>query len=94
MRKTLFERLGGMDEGFRLYYEDVDLCYRCRKAGYEVMVLPSVSLVHAHARQSAREPLGPLWRWHLRSAIRYFVKHRYVGRPRIAVADEVPDQGE
>jgi len=92
MSRALFHELGGMDERFRLYYEDVDLCYRCRTAGFRVMVLPSVTLVHQHARQSASQPLGQLWRWHLRSAVRYFVKHRYVVRPRIVLGSAMASQ--
>lgn len=42
----LFSRLGGFDEGFFLYYEDVDLCFRVREAGRKVFLSPEVSVLH------------------------------------------------
>lgn len=76
LRRADFERLGGMDESFRLYYEDVDLCHRFRGAGLATYVIPEVRLVHDHIRASAASPLSAAWRWHVASAARYFWKTR------------------
>ena len=76
VRRADFERLGGMDERFRLYYEDVDLCWRARRAGLATYVDPGMVFVHAHRRESAKKPFGQTWRWHGRSAARYFWKTR------------------
>ncbi len=75
LRRNEFTKIGGMDEGFRLYYEDVDLCYRYRQALLETWVYPSVSFVHKHMRTSAKVPFGRHWRWHVASACRFFHKH-------------------
>jgi GT2 family glycosyltransferase/2-polyprenyl-3-methyl-5-hydroxy-6-metoxy-1,4-benzoquinol methylase len=90
MRRADFERLGGMDEGFRLYYEDVDLCYRFRRAGLRTYVFPQVKFVHTHARTSASQPFGQSWRWHVKSAVSYFWKSGYCFSPR--VTDDRPRQ--
>ncbi len=44
--KELFDRLGGFDEGFLNGYEDVDLCFRVREAGYRVVYTPKSVLYH------------------------------------------------
>jgi len=81
VRFDRFLALGGMDERFRLYYEDVDLCYRFRQRGWSTFYFPSVTVVHQHARSSAATPLGQAWRWHLRSACRFFWNHGYIFQP-------------
>lgn len=72
-RAADFARLGGFDEGFFLYYEDVDICARAWKAGMKVMVCPEIHVVHDARRDSYRS-LRHL-RWHLTSIGRYFWKH-------------------
>lgn len=55
VRRAAFERVGGMDESYFMYFEDVDLCHRLHDAGYRVVYYPQVELVH-HISQSS----GPL----------------------------------
>ncbi|MEX0385342.1 glycosyltransferase [Spiribacter pallidus] len=71
--RAVFARLGGFDEGFHLYYEDVDLCARLWKRGYRVEVVPGATAVH-HAQRASRRDLRYMG-WHLRSIARYFYKH-------------------
>lgn len=65
-----FGEVGGFDERYHLYYEDVDLCARLHREGYAVRLLPAVQAVHAARRDSHRK-LAYL-RWHLASMLRYF----------------------
>jgi N-acetylglucosaminyl-diphospho-decaprenol L-rhamnosyltransferase len=69
-RQEVYAELNGFDERYFLYYEDVDLCRRLRKRGYEVRLLPTVSAVH-DARRDSRRSLRHL-RWHAQSMLRYF----------------------
>jgi len=72
-RSEDFEKLGGFDDGFFLYYEDVDICARCWKAGMKVLACPSVSIIH-DARRASRHNLRYMC-WHLASMVRYFYKY-------------------
>lgn len=44
--KDLFLKLGGFDEKFFMYYEDVDLCRRIRNLGFKVYFYPNASIEH------------------------------------------------
>lgn len=45
-RKSVLEKTGLFDESFFMYGEDIDLCYRIRKAGYKIMYVPEVKILH------------------------------------------------
>ncbi len=71
----VFLEIGGFDESYHLYYEDVDICSRLWLAGYSVWVDPAQSIVHAAQRYSRRH-----WRyarWHLASIARFFASDVY-----------------
>ena len=68
-----FRRVAGFDEGFFLYYEDVDICARLWKAGGKVLVCPKARAIHDAQRASRRD--FRYMRWHLSSMARYFAKH-------------------
>lgn len=76
-RSELFSRIGGFDEDYFLYYEDVDLCWRFRHEGFRVLLVPSVRAVHDARRESHRQ-IRYLF-WHVESMLRFFWK-RYSGR--------------
>ena len=71
-RSTAFAKVGGFDEGYFLYYEDVDICARFRELGLRVAVCPSVHVVHAARRSSHRDLRYSLR--HARSAARFFLR--------------------
>lgn len=68
-----FKAIGGFDEKFFLYYEDVDICTRLWKAGRPVMVCPQVQVVHDAQRASRKN--WQSMKWHAASMARYFWKH-------------------
>jgi len=72
LRSEAFSQVGGFDEGYYLYYEDVDLCWRMRLAGWNVLQDPSVAVIH-DARRSSRRDLR-FARWHAASMLRYLLK--------------------
>ena len=68
-RAEAFEAVGGYDEGFFLYYDDVDICSRVWLAGYRVRVVSGVEVVHDARRQSRRNPRYAIW--HMQSMMRF-----------------------
>ena len=46
IRRESFDAIGGMDEGYFLHFEDLDLCRRVRDAGRNVMFAPDISIFH------------------------------------------------
>jgi len=79
LKKDFFEKLGGFDERYFLYFDDVDLARRVWQEGKKVIYLPSAQIVHAHQRLSNMRSALPslfskiLW-IHIQSAIKYFWK--------------------
>ncbi|MBI3823572.1 MAG: glycosyltransferase family 2 protein [Planctomycetes bacterium] len=48
VRGDCLRELGGLDEKFFLYYEDVDLCRRAQQRGWSVWYEPNLTVVHHH----------------------------------------------
>jgi GT2 family glycosyltransferase len=61
--------LGGFDQRYFMYYEDVDLCARAWRAGMKVLACPDVRLVHI-ARRASHHNFKHM-RWHLFSMVRF-----------------------
>jgi N-acetylglucosaminyl-diphospho-decaprenol L-rhamnosyltransferase len=67
-----FREVGGFDENYFMYLEDVDICRRLVAAGKKVLWVPSCSVVHDAQRASRNN-----WqhrRWHVRSLVRFFFR--------------------
>lgn len=69
--RIAWQAVDGFDERFFMYFEDVDLCRRLRRAGWSVLYQSATEVIHDAQRASHRDPVH--LRWHLRSAVRYFV---------------------
>lgn len=46
VRREVFERIGGLDETFFLYFEETEFCHRAKRAGFEVWYVPASRVVH------------------------------------------------
>jgi GT2 family glycosyltransferase len=76
-RTTMLKELGGFDEDFFLYGEDIDLSYRINKAGWKTHYLASAPIIHFKGESSGRAPLDSMT--HFYRAMRIFVKKHYSG---------------
>lgn len=74
-RRRALDDVGGMDDRFFLYFEDVDLCYRMHRRGWKVLYYPGATMIHHHVRHSAKGWSRPAAWFHLRSLIRFHQKH-------------------
>jgi N-acetylglucosaminyl-diphospho-decaprenol L-rhamnosyltransferase len=75
VRRETFDALGGFDEGFRLYGEDIDFAYRAHQAGWERWLVPAATVVHQyHAVIDQRFLTRRTW-WHLRGMVRFVRRH-------------------
>jgi N-acetylglucosaminyl-diphospho-decaprenol L-rhamnosyltransferase len=77
IRRTAFEAVGGFDEGFFLYGEELDLTTRLRRAGWGVLYTPELEIVHEGAVSTGRSRRTHLM--HSASIYRYYRKHRANG---------------
>ena len=68
-RREAYAGVGGFDERYFLYYEDVDICRKLQRQGFKVVYDPEVAIVH-DARRASRKNLR-LMRIHAASALRY-----------------------
>jgi GT2 family glycosyltransferase len=75
LRRVMLDELGGFDEGFRLYGEDIDLAYRAARTGWERWYVPAARVVHEHAAVSDRRFLTRHTLWHWRGILRFVRKH-------------------
>jgi hypothetical protein len=73
VRRAALPKVGPLDEGYFLHCEDLDWCLRFRQAGYEVLFVPEVSVVHDKGASSRARPVRVLWHMH-RGMVRYYRK--------------------
>lgn len=89
VRREVFESIGLLDEGYFMYFEEVDFCLRARRAGFEVWYVPSSRVVHlvgsASQLSDARKHRKRRPAYWFDSRRRYFLKN--LGVARTAAAD-------
>lgn len=78
-RREMIEEIGGLDDGYFMYFEDVDWAFRAHRAGWEVRYTPEPVVIHEVGRSSDRRPKRMIVMHH-QSAYRYFRRHSRVGQ--------------
>lgn len=58
VRKAVYDQIGGLDERFFLYFEDVDWCARIRKAGWRVVYNPTIQVTHLGGQSQPRRAVA------------------------------------
>jgi len=78
LRREALDEVGVLDEGYFMYVEDVDLCTRLRRKGWQVLFSPELEVVH-QIGVSTRGQRGRMAFAHSDSIYRYFSKFRAAG---------------
>jgi N-acetylglucosaminyl-diphospho-decaprenol L-rhamnosyltransferase len=77
LRRAALDAVGGWDERYFMYVEDLDLCWRLRRAGFEIAYEPTGRIMHVQGASTSRVPYRMLIQHH-RSAWR-FARRRLTG---------------
>ena len=80
LRREALDQVGLLDEGYFMYTEEVDLCYRLARAGWELWWVPQAEVVH-HQAQSSRQAAERMYLQLYRSKVLFY---RKFGGPRRA----------
>jgi GT2 family glycosyltransferase len=75
VRKSVIDQVGMMDERFFIYYEEVDLCYRIKQAGWRIVHIPEAVITHLGGSSSAQIPVNKRI-IAMTSMLKFFRKHR------------------
>ncbi|MEZ4593074.1 MAG: glycosyltransferase family 2 protein [Chloroflexota bacterium] len=74
LRKSVLETVGLLDEGYFMYSEEVDLCYRLQKSGWKLFWVPQSQVVH-YWGQSSQQVRTEMFLQLYRGKLRFFRKH-------------------
>jgi GT2 family glycosyltransferase len=78
IRREAWQQAGPLDEGFFMYFEELDWCRRCRAAGWEIHYLPAAEVIHYEGKSSEQVATARTIRFQ-RSKIRYYDKYYGAG---------------
>lgn len=78
VKKSIIDKIGGFDENFFMYYEEIDLCYRIKHNGWRIVFLPQACITHLGGRSSQQIPVAKRIMM-LRSLLKYFRKNHGIG---------------
>jgi N-acetylglucosaminyl-diphospho-decaprenol L-rhamnosyltransferase len=74
VRREAFEQVGGLDEGFFMYSEELDWCHRIKDAGWEIVYLPTATVIHYEGK-SSEQVVAARHIYFQNSKVRYFRKY-------------------
>jgi hypothetical protein len=75
IRRSAFREVGGLDEDFFMYGEDLDWCYRFQHAGWKIFYVHTTSIIHYKGESTRRSSLNEVRTFY--EAMRLFVKKHY-----------------
>ncbi len=73
--RRVFTEVGGFDEAYFMYGEDIDLCYKIKMAGYKVYYTPQTTAIHFKGESTRRSGINQTYEFY--RAMNVFVEKRY-----------------
>lgn len=77
IRRSVVERCGSFDPDFFLYFEETELCYRIRKAGYSIFLLPAVKILHHEGGTTTGTTFNAFSFYHFERSRKLFYQKAY-----------------
>ncbi|HZO89921.1 MAG TPA: glycosyltransferase family 2 protein [Chthonomonadaceae bacterium] len=74
LRRAVMEQVGLLDEDFPIFFNEVDWCLRCKRAGWKIYFTPDVEIVHYGGASTAQVGAAMAWESR-RSLLRFYAKH-------------------
>lgn len=74
VRRETMEQVGGLDETFFMYGEDIDWCYRIKQAGWGIYYYPRTTIIHYKGGSARRRPTRIIYEFH-RAMVVFHHKH-------------------
>ena len=75
LRRETLEEVGSFDENFSMFFNDVDLCYRIKQAGWKIYFHPDAQVIHHKGASTRKAKRKMIWLSHL-GFHKFFSKHR------------------
>jgi len=75
IKREVIKEIGLLDEGFRMYWEDADWCYRAKKKGWKIYYVPEAQIIHYEGKSSKDQNAKLIIQFH-KSVYRYYRKHQ------------------
>ena len=89
VRRSAFPSKGLFDTRYKLYFEDVDLCYFAKKEGWRVLYCPQSKMIHDHQRTSAKTFFSSATINHFVSWIKFYLKRKRYLKANVALINHM-----
>jgi len=77
LRRSVYEAIGGLDESFFMYGEDLDWCYRVQQSGWKLYYVPDTKIIHYKGESTKRSSIDEVKVFY--NAMRLFVRKHHTG---------------
>jgi GT2 family glycosyltransferase len=74
MRRTVVEQVGMLDEAFPIFFNEVDWCLRCKRAGWKIYFTPEVEIIHYGGASTTQVGAAMAWESR-RGLLQFYAKH-------------------